>query len=1152
MARSPFQGTYQSSVRPTIATAPDAIVYINGEQEVIGCPQCSRSFNLNKYITSIQMDLSVESSPGSANISLSIPRHTIDDFYFDGNAVVTTMMEVEIYAKGYYLVEGLPQYYPIFWGIVTEVSDNYSGGEHTVSIHCADILKWWEICKLNINSAFTSSSGQQGRNLVGNVFASTNPYDIIFSLASQSFGDILVGTGSMNAVVRETQQQQTFDSALSDMMLYWEKRFSRMRSNLVLYGANGVAVRGDKLFQEYSKQKGVTDTSHFASSSVRDAIGGDNGQFVLDPTSEKVAAFKTVVSNAGAIGIWQSEYQTKLELANAAKEAIGFEFYMDVTGDLVFKPPFYNLDVLGNKPISWVQDIDIIDWDFSESESEVVTQLTMQGNYRGTTDYGTGAEITPVSTATDYHLLRKYGWRTHPYNSEFLNDPQLIFLHGLDVLDRINSKRHRGSVTIPMRPELRLGFPIYIAPKDQIWYISGISHSIAFGGRATTTLTLTAKRSKFIAPRGLGDLRLDKFNGVAEPDKDNLPRSFRFSSNELAKHGVFKLNVTNAAFVPADSNSFGTATGATDPNEPLIIRHPKTGRLIGYPNVVMAYTRPFDPADISDQAGYRANNESNPYVAKGNENQTLANRDAYNAHLMNMFKTNLDDDLKGKYLNNRYQYGLTSAGVFVYAHDSSAGNGVISEVLLLPGDSLQVTPNQTLSVPKSKTALIRPVSDERGFEVIGHYQYGRRLSLKDGRLITNDPNAKTSVDLQIALSGDLSAMLTAQSQGLSTITTGYADPASVLSTLTPEDSETAAVLDRGEPKFVDVGDNFERTATLGSPEQKGSPSVEASQLSRALTLAEMSVKDTDTRKDEDCVCLTGRADLAFMATDYQVQTLNHPATEDSSSLLSQILDSGPIDTRGTQQAQDRVNLLQAQLNKLNSELQALSDGGEAFPPIGTQNPTVVTAQAQAIAEKEQAIATLGEELNAATLTLTERQAQPSSAILSSSSEVVSRVDTFLVNLYSALDLAHEQFEKAIRGDLLPGQAADLSNLNGPASNQPSEFAPPFSAPNRFMLGDATAAVGAVETNANNIAKAWSEFGAGLRSNAEKSSLSTQISQDQNSVARLTATRNQLESQKNSHTAVVGIDLQKQIDSLNKQISKLQQQILDNQNKLRGG
>lgn len=231
MPRSPFQGTFNPNVRPTVVTAPDAVVYINGENEIVGCPQCTRSFDLNKYITSVQVDLRVEGSPGSASISLEIPRHTIDDFYFDGNPILTPMMEVEIYSKGYYLVEGVPQYYPIFWGIITEVNDNYSGGQHTVSISCADILKWWELCYINVTSAFMSPSGQKDRGLGNNVFAQTNPYDIIFTLALQSFGDVMVATGNYNSLVKDSAQKSVFDSSLHDIMGYWNQRFSRMRNS---------------------------------------------------------------------------------------------------------------------------------------------------------------------------------------------------------------------------------------------------------------------------------------------------------------------------------------------------------------------------------------------------------------------------------------------------------------------------------------------------------------------------------------------------------------------------------------------------------------------------------------------------------------------------------------------------------------------------------------------------------------------------------------------------------------------------------------------------------------------------------------------------------------------------------------------------------
>src|SRR5690606_18948016 len=161
MARGPFQGTWQQGSRPTVVTAPDALVYINGRPDLTACPNCRRRFDLNKYVTSVQVDLSVESAPGSASVSLSVPRHALDDFIVDGKPIVTAMMEVEIYAKGYYLVAGMPQYYPIFWGLITEVSDNFSSGENTFSLNCSDILKGWELCRMNVNAAFTQPAGQR-------------------------------------------------------------------------------------------------------------------------------------------------------------------------------------------------------------------------------------------------------------------------------------------------------------------------------------------------------------------------------------------------------------------------------------------------------------------------------------------------------------------------------------------------------------------------------------------------------------------------------------------------------------------------------------------------------------------------------------------------------------------------------------------------------------------------------------------------------------------------------------------------------------------------------------------------------------------------------------------------------------------------------
>ena len=1072
MARGPFQGTYQSGIRPTIVTAPDALVYINGELDVMGCPSCHRKFDLGRYITSISVDLSVESAPGSANITLSIPSHALDDFFFDGVPIITEMMEVEIFAKGYFLLEGLPQYYPIFWGLVTEISEGYSGGEVTITIQCADILKWWELCKMNVNAAFTAPAGVTGRSIYGNTFYGLNPYDVIWTLAQQSFGDIVVGTGSLTSMTKESSQPKTFTNAMGDIMRYWNERFTRIRSSLLLYGTQGVAVRGDSLHDSFRSGKG----NGIASRTVRCANGGpDGGQMVFDPTDPNVVAFRTQFSQAGQVNFWQSEFQSKLELANAAKEAIGYEFYMDVTGDIVFKPPFYNLDILSNKPISWIQDIDIIDYDLSSSESEVVTQIQLQGNYGGNVDYDMPEECTPYTSVTDYHLLRKFGWRTRNFNSEFLADPMQMFYTGMDLLDRYNSKRHRGTVTIPLRPELRLGFPVYLSGKDQVWYVSGISHNIQFGGRAQTTLTLTAKRSKFIAPKGLGELKMTSYGGAnstpqgkskgapakgkgkqpggtggeqTAPNTSAPTEKIGYTSHQLAKHAQFNLDEGDAAQLPADPGNDSKSY------EPLILRHPKTGRIMGYPNVVMVFTRPFTQPNLKKKAKQQGQ-KSAEEQKRFKKNINAVGQKAVQA-IQSSLEAQPSDLTRDAHTTGRYSYGFNSAGVYIYAHDGGKDghNGVIKEMLLIDHPKVHVKGNIKVAGGNGTTCMIRPVSDERGFELVGHYRYGRGASLRDGSLVlTGGVNHHTDIGSQVALAGNLQASLIAQSQGLTSVLSTYPNPADALARLQPDDLASAAVINPETklPEMERTGTNFVDTAPLGSPEQKGVlPSLEATQLSRALTLAEMSVRNDQVpgATAAQCHCLTGRSELAFMNVGYQVQTLSGSVNDPSA--LPKSISAADVDT---QVDTDRNT------------------------PVSTSQISGKTPE-----------------------------------------DLISKVDSFLFNLYDVLDRTHTEYENAIRGGNLPkGKEEDQATWRfEPPAPEYGNLEPPFSAPNRAALGDPNATILQAQGALGEAKRQWSKFGDDLKSNAKVAGLQQEIANLQGDLSRMQGERAKLVDQIANH------------------------------------
>ena len=1094
MARSPFQGTWQDGVRPTVVTAPDAIVYINGQPDLLGCNSCRRRFDLNKYITSVQVDLNVYNAPGSASINLSLPRHMVDTFYVEGEPIISPMMEVEIYAKGYYLVEGLPQYYPIFWGLVTEVSDSYSGGEHTFSINCADILKWWELCKLNTNPAFTQAAGQLGANYVtGNVFNGMSAYDVIWTLAQQSMGDIVQATGSLNSVVREPAGIKPIRQ---DIMNYWNFRFGQMRSNLLLYGVQGGAVRGDILYASHPTKR-AQKGSRWVSKAIRDANGGDNtSQLLFDPNT--ITPFRSDIANAGSPNFWQSEHQTKLELANVCKEAVGFEFYMDVTGDIVFKPPFFNLDILSNKPISWIQDIDIIDWDFSESESEVVTHLQMQGSYEGgAMSYGVTNELTtPYSQVVDYHLLRRYGVRTQTYNAEFLSNDRAMFLAGVDILDKINSKRHRATINIPMRSELRLGFPVYVAPKDQIWYVTGISHNLQHGGRAQTSLTLTAKRSKFIAPQGIGTLELTGFRGSTSQKQKSAsgtvetstPLQNTTSAKTLSSTGQFNLNVGAASQIPPVNSTEGSS--ADDPYAPLILRHPKTGRVVGYPNVTMAYTRPFKPTAAESKKLQGQNLTAKRKAKKVRDQNAGTAADDNQALVDEGYVQTADRDLIDKHLTNRYVYGMTTAGVYTYVHDVKR---TIQELVLLPARNIDVTIEGQTVASKAvvgTTATIRPVSDERGFELVGHYRYGRGVSLRDGSLVlssNNGVNQRASIDTQLALGGGLFQTLTAQSAGLTLLSTSYSSPADTISRLAPEDLQTAARLnpETREPEFSPLETNFVDVAPLGSPANKGIVvNVEASQLSKALTLAEMSVKD-GTIPNEECYCLLGRSDLAFINVGYQVQFM--PGAEP---------DNTDLEASATGTGSDLASL-RASLDSLQLDLEAAD----------LTNDLGIIVDAEDLAYKPVVDKTFSR----------------------SRAETISKVDDFLTKLYRTLDEPHQQYESVIRGKLTetPNRqealfTATSQNSGVPGSQTSNQFAPPFSVSNRARGGDPRALALQANTASGDMGRAWKQFGDDLRRKPRQENLEEQIKLLDSKLQDLDVEEARLEKALETGSTIIGL------------------------------
>ena len=465
---------------------------------------------------------------------------------------------------------GIPvnPYYQVFHGVVTEASHEYSGGEYTASVSCSDVLHFWQNLKVSTNGAvFGPRPDSSGVSpvLQGHSFQGASPYSIIYTLYRVGFG--AAGAVEYNLaketnvdVTSEVSGQTHYKSAA----LWWEKRWASNSVRLKMYGADGTLYNAWTqaylgLFSGKNPEqlktllgKGKTDRNPFSSTAdktlaklARDlgynplssqvSVAVDSGGNVTRQDALKQQAFSMDLSVLGNVNLFETEYLSKLEVANAVRTITGFEFYQDVTGDLVFKPPMYNMDT-STDPVYVIDDADLISASQSEREPEA-TYVKASGTHAAVSNVkGVGLDgwLGMTSTYIDYRLVAQFGWREAEFESSYISDTRALFVLAMNRLDLVNVGCKSASITIPLRPELRPGYPVYVKYLDCFYYIQSMSHSFQFGGQCTTTINGVAKRAKFNAPGvvpgnrppNIGDIRLDN------PYLPSLPLTLKRSEVE--------------------------------------------------------------------------------------------------------------------------------------------------------------------------------------------------------------------------------------------------------------------------------------------------------------------------------------------------------------------------------------------------------------------------------------------------------------------------------------------------------------------------------------------------------------------------------------------------------------------------------------------
>lgn len=597
----PFAGNWSQDIlnkhRKVITWTPDAIVLLNGDTKIAGCNECKNKIDFQAFITSVGTNAGTTSGDMTASIEMSIPGHYGDSIFKDGEFIFSTGVEVNVYYRGFFEIEGLSEetsveigndetadlskvkmrpYYPVFHGVVVSVSYSFSGGFYSASLSCNSLLHFWQNQKVNTNAAYLAAGPAESRGslrLDGHVYTDMTPHQIIFDLFRDSGGSMDGLEWVFSSSGNQKAKSAAGGSMFSQTLRYWENRFAAGMYGLRMYGASGAMFsslqtaflgdtrakkrKGGEVRKLIKGQHNVTQNAKVTRGSLLSlarvlglAVPDANKKMMnvldlqyqveTDDTNRggvgllatELKAFITDIGSLGNVELFQTSYESKQGIADTVAEKVGYEFYQDVDGDLVFKPPMYNLDTRSSR-VYTIKREDVLDISFENQEPEytyAVCKGSMFRNLGGLPMEGTwGVKGTYV----DYRLVAKYGWKPLEFDTTFFNNKRSAFFAAVVELEKKNLNMNGCTLSIPMRPELKPGYPIYVEHIDCFYYVSGISHSFSFGSDCTTSLTLTARRKKFIPP---GDPNVGGIDGVRLDDPSFPPKYLTYKD----RLGIYK------------------------------------------------------------------------------------------------------------------------------------------------------------------------------------------------------------------------------------------------------------------------------------------------------------------------------------------------------------------------------------------------------------------------------------------------------------------------------------------------------------------------------------------------------------------------------------------------------------------------------------
>jgi len=591
---------------PKLRLAPDLLVYVNRARTIT--TWTGISFDINDWLVSANGGSGMDRQH-MCTLSFYVPRHLETLFIgLGGRFVLRPFHEIEVYAKGRFLVDGktlatsdaelygdyldpsdpdIPtaRYYRIYWGYVASITSEWLEGDYQYTIQCAPILRLFDLTHLRQSSTAMSAAGTQtGISAHGNPGMVGNPLQIILAVYNREVGvleelNTTTFTDGTNNVAPSLRDSNSYRRLAGRAFATWQARLEEVKKRTTFYGLAyrdpvTLELTTDKLdfYKLLSKEAGRDPMSTIpVNVSNGTQVGPYDGSFQDRHMGFSFCLQDFAMANFSPffpISQFQlfhlNENTKRGEILAQMADLMGYEFYQDLNGNVIFKPPFYNMDVRSDAVFN-INDIDILSEQLIEDESQITTtNALVMGSKHDMIQNSMSKDVRPQAQAIDLRLLAKYGQRFKQIELPMLRNPQECYAYAVISMAKENRRFTQINIQIPARPELMLGFPVYLQGRDCFGYLERIQWSYSAGNDFTFSLSLTSVRRRMYMDKSRYKWIMgSRMRDVLKDPSSNEPTP----TTEASKTPVQSAEKSNAE--PADKPKASDKAVVKTPSNPL-------------------------------------------------------------------------------------------------------------------------------------------------------------------------------------------------------------------------------------------------------------------------------------------------------------------------------------------------------------------------------------------------------------------------------------------------------------------------------------------------------------------------------------------------------------------------------------------------------